>query len=60
MTAIDYTWHSTPGLYIAMREGACCCPECKQPFGMGKTKEEAEARLLEWESDARRGDQSDA
>lgn len=51
MSDIDYTWHSTPQLWIAMRKGVCGCPECKPPFGMGKTKEEAEAQLLEWEED---------
>jgi hypothetical protein len=56
MNEIEYTWHSTPQLWIAMREGYCGCHECKPPFGMGKTKEEAKARLLEWEADSSNGD----
>jgi hypothetical protein len=56
MNDIDLTWHSTPQLWIAMRHGVCCCPECKPPFGMGKTKEEAVARLREWETDIQGGD----
>jgi hypothetical protein len=44
---IDLSWHSTPQLWVATKKDACGCGECKQPYGMGKTKEQAVADLLE-------------
>jgi hypothetical protein len=51
LDSIDLTWHSTPQLWVAMREGVCGCPECKPAYGMGKTQEAAVKALLECEED---------
>lgn len=52
MNDIEYTWQSTPQLWMAMREGYCCCPECRPPQGFGRTKEEALRELMEREEEA--------
>jgi hypothetical protein len=54
MAEIDLTWHSTPQLWVAVREGQCGCEDCagKFPFGMGKTKEAAVKALRDSEADA--------
>lgn len=50
---IALSWHSTPQLWVAQREGYCGCSECarKRPYGMGKTKEAAIKALLEMEAE---------
>ena len=43
---VVYTWHDTPQLWLASNMDGCPCPEHFQ-YGMGRTKEEALANLLE-------------
>lgn len=43
---INIQWHDTPQLFVAYR--GCGCAEC--PKGVGKTREEAVADLLEREN----------
>lgn len=54
MTDIDYTWQSTPQLWMATRPGLCWCEECsrRNAAGFGKTREEALVELLEREEEA--------
>lgn len=51
MDTINYEWHSTPQLWVAVRDGYCGCNDCagKVPMGFGKTKEDAAANLIEQE-----------
>ena len=46
---IEFSWQSTPQLWMAYREGQCFCEDCryKATVGFGKTKEAATADLLE-------------
>lgn len=47
---IKFDWQSMPGKWMATRENYCGCGECKYPAGFGRTKEEAEADLIEMEA----------
>jgi hypothetical protein len=50
---IVYDWQSTPGLWMAMRANYCGCGDCSRGMhGFGRTKEEAEADLLDMEDAA--------
>lgn len=52
MENIEYSWQSTPQLWMAMRDNYCGCGECSRGnYGVGKTKEEAKADLIEKEED---------
>ena len=46
---IELTFHSTPQLWAAKREGYCGCHGCqgKIPIGWGKTETAALANLIE-------------
>lgn len=51
MSKIEYTWQSTPQLWLASRLDGCPCPEHFK-YGMGRTKEEALAKLLEQDDES--------
>ncbi len=53
MNDIEYSWESTPQLWMATREGQCFCMDCagKVPVGFGKTREEAMVDLMEREEE---------
>jgi hypothetical protein len=50
MSKIEYTWQDTPQLWLASRLNGCPCPEHFK-YGMGRTKEDALANLLEPDSE---------
>ena len=49
---IEFSWQSTPQLWMATRPDLCWCEECsrKNARGFGKTQEDAALELLEDES----------
>lgn len=47
--AFEYEWHSTPGLWSAVRPGYDGAPDSGCKRGFGKTPLEAEADLIEQE-----------
>ena len=49
MSDIELDWQSTPALWMAYRKGQCFCEDCLRKAGLGKTKEEAVAELIEME-----------
>ena len=53
MNDIEYSWESTPQLWMATRDSYCGCQDCagKVPMGFGKTREEALVDLLEREAE---------
>lgn len=46
---IEYSWHSTPALWCAVRRSYDGAPDAHCPIGFGRTKEEAAADLIEME-----------
>lgn len=49
---IEYFWQPSPQLWMAMRDNYCGCGECSRGgYGLGRTKEEAAADLIEKEGE---------
>jgi hypothetical protein len=46
---ITFEWHSTPALWVATRPDYDGAPDSHCPIGVGRTKTEAAADLLEQE-----------